>query len=82
MKTGIPKLGNFIAVAHVVEKYKVSGSIARMLLRELIKDGSLLRNDVHGKQFMCYPKPGLAAPKVAATDAKKDDKKEKGKKGK
>ncbi len=82
MKTGIPKIGSHISVSNVVDKFKVSGSIARMMLRTLLKDGSLLANETHGKQWLCYPKPGLAAPKVAATDAKKDDKKAQGKKGK
>lgn len=32
---GIPKLGKHISVTHVIEKYKVIGSVARALLRKL-----------------------------------------------
>ena len=44
MLLGIPKLGNHIGVSHVVEKFKVSGSIARMVLRTLIKNGTIAQN--------------------------------------
>lgn len=35
LMTGIPKLGKHISVSSVIEKYKVLGSIARIMLRRL-----------------------------------------------
>ncbi len=35
LMTGIPKLGKHISLSSVIEKYKVQGSIARILLKRL-----------------------------------------------
>ena len=78
MIKGIPNLGKFISVASVIEKYKVIGSIARVMLRKCIDNGSLKRTDVHGKQFVCAPTVAIVE-KVAA-DTGKEGKKEKAKK--
>jgi hypothetical protein len=76
---GIPKLGAHVSVSTIVEKFKVVGSIARMLLRKCLAEGSLGQNDVSSRQFLCYPKVQVAA-KVEV--AKKEVKEVKGKKDK
>lgn len=77
MLTGIPKLGKHISLTHVVDKYKVVASIARMLLRTLHKNGALKLSEKHSKQALYSPTVAIAE-KVATTD--KEGKKEKGKK--
>ena len=37
--TSIPKIGKHISVSAVIEKYKIVGSIARILLKTLEKNG-------------------------------------------
>jgi hypothetical protein len=76
MMTGIPKLGKHISVTHVVDKYKVIGSIARMVLRRLVKNGTLKAHEFHGKQFLLTP----TVAHVEKPAAEKEGKKEKGKK--
>ena len=71
MLTGIPKLGRHISVSGVVEKYKVIGSIARMVLRTLVNNGTLKVAEKHSKQSLYTPavvpveKPAVAAEKEA-----------------
>ena len=81
--TGIPKIGNHVSVSSIVEKFKVTGSIARMLLRKCLAEGTLGQNDVSSKHFLCFPKVQLA-PKVevAKKEVKKDVKEKKDKKEK
>ena len=74
MMTGIPKLGKHISVSGVVDKFKVSGSIARMLLSELHKNGTLLTGEKHGKQCLFYP-AAVAVEKVAVATDKEAGKK-------
>jgi hypothetical protein len=77
--TGIPKLGKHISVSQVVEKFKVVGSIARILLRQLEQNGALRSAEHHSKQGL-YAPVAVAAEKtqVAATTEKEAGKKEKG----
>ena len=79
MLKGIPTLGKFVAVTHVVEKYKVSGSIARVMLRACIKNGTLKQVLTHGKQFICAPTLAIAEKAVVEDKGKKakGDKKDK-----
>ena len=46
-------MGKLISVSGIIEKFKVGGSIARALLRQLIQNGSLKRVDPQSKQFIC-----------------------------
>jgi small subunit ribosomal protein S25e len=78
----IPKQSKAITIATVIEKFKISGSIARVILRTLIQNGSLRRVDPHSKQFICV---STAAPKkvetAEVTKGGKPAKQQKGKKG-
>lgn len=51
----IPKLGKHISVSGVIEKHKVQGSIARILLRKCEENGSLKRSEAHSRQTLYYP---------------------------
>lgn len=53
--TGIPKIGKHISLTNVVDKFKVIGSIARILLRRLEQSGALKRNEIHSRQGLYYP---------------------------
>jgi small subunit ribosomal protein S25e len=53
--TGIPKLGKHISVSQVVEKFKVLGSIARIVLRQLEQSGALKSAEHHSKQGLYTP---------------------------
>lgn len=75
MLTGIPKLGKHISVTHIIDKFKVVGSIARMMLRILHKNGSLKLIEKHSRQAV-YAPTVVHVEKQAATE------KEGGKKGK
>ena len=77
MIKGIPNLGKFISVAAVVEKYKVIASIARVMLRKCIENGSLRQATSHGKQFVCAPTVAIVEK---TAEPGKDTKKEKAKK--
>jgi len=72
---GIPKIGKHVSVSQVIEKYKVVGSVARMLLKNLSDSGAIQSVEKHSKQGLFTPiaVPEKAAPTVttAATDAKK-----------
>lgn len=76
MLTGIPKLGRHIGISTIIDKYKVIGSVARMMIRKLIANGSLRFLEKHSKQYICTP-TASAVEKVVEKDA---GKKEKGKK--
>jgi hypothetical protein len=47
---GIPKIGKHISASQIVEKYKVVGSVARMLLRRLAASGAIKATETHSKQ--------------------------------
>ena len=76
MLTGIPKLGKHISVSAVIEKYKVVGSIARILLKTCEEKGTLKSVERHSKQALYY---STVAPveKAAETQPAKQGKKEK-----
>jgi len=74
--TAIPKIGKHISVTHVVEKFKVVGSIARTLLKRLEAKGDLKQTEAHSRQQLYYPTVAIVEKVVDAKDAKK----EKGKK--
>ena len=74
--TGVPKIGKHISISGVVEKYKVSGSIARMVLKTLEQNGTIKAAEKHGKQTLYYP--AVTAVEKTAVAADKDA----GKKGK
>jgi small subunit ribosomal protein S25e len=76
----IPKQGKAITVATIIEKFKVGGSIARVLLRQLISNGSLRRVDPHSKQFICVST--VAPAKKVEGDAPTKGQKAKPQKGK
>lgn len=80
--TGIPKLGKHISTSAVVEKYKVVGSIARIMLRKAAENGSIRCVEVHSRQALFTPtqvaeKPAATAATTAAEgkDAAKKGKK-------
>ena len=66
---GIPKIGKHISVPQVVDKYKIVGSIARALLRELVATGALKVVEQHSKQGL-YTPAVVAAEKTAAVPEK------------
>lgn len=76
MMTGIPKLGKYISVSAIIDKFKVTGSIARMMIQALVKSGGLSNISGHSRQYICVPL-NIAPEKVAtkAEDTKKDTKK-------
>ena len=73
--TIIPKLGRHISTTHLIEKFKVVGSIARILLRKCVANGSIKCTEAHSKQALYTPT--VVIEKVAA-----DTKENAGKKGK
>ena len=75
--TAIPKIGKHISITHVVEKFKVVGSIARTLLNRLEAKGDIKQTESHSRQKLYYPAVAIVE-KVA--DAKDTKKVEKGKK--
>ena len=74
MMTGIPKLGKHISISGIVEKYKVIGSIARMLLKELVANGTLKCIESHSKQAI-YTPTVVPVEKAAVTTEKEAGKK-------
>ena len=74
----IPRMGKLISVATVIEKFKVGGSVARAILRQLIQSGALRRIDAHSKQFICA---STVAPKKTEEVVKGGQKADKGAKG-
>lgn len=55
MIQGIPKIGKHVSVSQVIEKYKVVGSIARMVLKNLADNGALNSVERHSKQALFAP---------------------------
>lgn len=72
--TGIPKIGKHISVSQVVQKYKVGGSIARAVLKQLATTDSLKTSEKHSKQALFYPGV-VAVEKTVATTAENVPKK-------
>lgn len=77
MINSIPKIGRYIGVSTIIEKYKVYGSVARMMLRKCVENGSLQVIDKHGRQSIYAPTVQIVEKAPDAKDAGK-----KGKKGK
>ena len=77
-------MGKLISVSGIIEKFKVGGSIARALLRQLIQNGSLKRIDPQSKQFVCVSTvvPVKKAETAEGAGAAKGGQKGKGQKGK
>lgn len=78
MLTAIPKLGKHISTTHVVDKFKVVGSVARVMLRKCVANGSLRAAEVHGKQGLFTPTQAIEKPANAPAEkeaAKKGKKK-------
>ena len=71
----IPKAGKLLSVSTVVDKFKIGGSVARVLFRELLRTGAIKNMETHSKQWLCTT---TAAPKKADETVKVE---EKGKKG-
>ena len=61
----------------VVDKFKVVGSVARILLRKAVANGSIKAAEEHSKQSLYYPAVAIADKPVDAKagDAKKGKKK-------
>ncbi len=68
--TGIPKLGKHISTSLLIEKYKIVGSIARILLRKAIENGSIKSVEGHSKQTIYTPIAVAVPEKTAAVEAK------------
>ncbi len=64
--TGIPKIGKHVSVSQVIEKYKVVGSIARMVLKQLADSGAIKSVEQHSKQGLFTP-VAVAVEKAAVT---------------
>ena len=73
MLTAVPKLGKHISVTTVVDKFKVVGSIARVVLRNLHKNGTLKLVEKHSKQSLYAPTVAIA--EKATTGNEKEVKK-------
>ena len=79
MLTAIPKIGKHISVTNIVDKFKVVGSIARMLMKICHKNGTLKLVEKHSKQAIYAP---TVAHVEKETKNEKEGKKEKVKKEK
>lgn len=72
----IPRLGKHISTSTVIEKFKIVGSIARALMRECVKNGSLRSVETHSKQTL-YTPTAQVLEKVAAAEKEAAVKKDK-----
>lgn len=72
--TAIPKLGKHISTSIVIDKFKVLGSIARIMLKRCEENGTLKRTESHSRQALYYP--AVAAVEKPAAEVK-ETKKEK-----
>jgi len=76
--TGIPKLGKHISTSALIEKFKIVGSIARILLKKSVENGSIRAIETHSRQTLYTPVAQLVEPtKVAAETKAAPTKKEK-----
>lgn len=78
--TGIPKIGKHISVSHLIDKFKIVGSVARALLKKCVENGSLVSVEKHSRQALFTP-VALPEKPVAAVAATAEGK-EGAKKGK
>lgn len=69
----IPKIGKHISVSQVIEKYKVVGSIARMLLKQLTSSGAIKPSETHSKQGL-YTPIAVAVEKAPVAEQKETGK--------
>lgn len=53
--TGIPKIGKHISTSGLIEKFKVVGSIARILLKKCVENGTIRSVDNHSRQALYTP---------------------------
>jgi ribosomal protein S25 len=64
----IPKLGKHISTTHLIEKYKIVGSVARALLKKAVENGSIRSVEQHSRQALYTPtQEALEKIQVAAT---------------
>jgi small subunit ribosomal protein S25e len=74
--TAIPKLGKHISTSGLIEKFKIVGSIARILLRKAVEAGTIRSIDAHSKQTIYTPivqaVPAVAVVEVKEVGAKKE----------
>jgi hypothetical protein len=63
---GIPKIGKHVSVSQIIEKYKVVGSVARMLLNNLTSSGAVNVIEKHSKQGLFSPAAVAEKPIVQA----------------
>lgn len=68
--TGIPKLGKHISTSAVIEKFKVVGSIARILLRKCVESGSIKSVESHSKQTLFTPIAQVAEKAAVVVETK------------
>lgn len=69
--TAIPKLGKHISTSALIEKFKIVGSIARILLRKCVENGSIRAIEHHSRQTLYTPiAQAVDTSKPAATEAK------------
>lgn len=71
--TGIPKLGKHISVSQVIEKFKIVGSVARAVLKQLADSGAIKSVEQHSKQGLFTP-VAVAADKAVTTTVAPADK--------
>ena len=69
--TAIPKIGKHISVTHVVEKFKVVGSVARALLKRLVIKGDLKVAELHSRQGLYYPTVAIVDKPIVEGKEKK-----------
>ena len=67
--TSIPKLGKHISTTHLIEKFKIVGSVARVLLRKAVENGSIRSVETHSKQGLYTPTVQAVPEKAAVTTA-------------
>jgi len=65
----IPKLGKHISTSHLIDKFKIVGSVARIMLRRAVANGSIRSVEQHSRQALYTPVAQVAAEKPAATAA-------------
>jgi hypothetical protein len=64
-------LGKHISTSALIEKFKIVGSIARIMLRKCVENGSIKAVETHSKQTL-YTPIVQAAPVVAAVAENKE----------
>ena len=67
--TSIPKLGKHISTTHLIEKFKIVGSLARVFLKKAVANGSIRSVESHSKQAIYTPTVQAVPEKAAVTTA-------------